>query len=47
MVCGVCNLLKGFGRFVCVVVFVKGEKVDEVKVVGVDIVGVEDFVEKV
>lgn len=45
MVCGIVNLLNGIGKVVCVVVFVCGDKVDEVKVVGVDIVGVEDLME--
>lgn len=47
MVCGVCELFKGFGWIVCVGVFVWDVKVDEVKVVGVDVVGVEDFFEEV
>lgn len=45
MVCGVVILLNGMGKYVCVVVFVCGFKVDEVKVVGVEIVGVEDLLE--
>lgn len=47
MVCGVCVLLNGIGKNVCVVVFVCGDKVEEVKVVGVDIVGVEELVQEV
>lgn len=46
-VCGFIVLLVGIGKLVCVVVFVLvGVKVDEVLVVGVDVVGMDDLVEK-
>ncbi len=47
MVRGVCQLPSGSGRTVRVGVFAKGEKADEAKAAGADIVGAEDLVEKV
>lgn len=47
MVCGMVNLLYGIGKIVCVVVFVVGEKVDVVVVVGVDVVGSDDLIERI
>lgn len=40
-------LLNGIGKNVRVLVFVKGDKVKEVEEVGVDYVGVEEFVVKI
>ncbi|QPC41330.1 50S ribosomal protein L1 [Kaustia mangrovi] len=47
MVRGVCQLPSGSGRTVRVGVFAKGDKADEAKAAGADIVGAEDLVEKV
>lgn len=47
MVRGVVNLPNGTGRTVRVAVFAKGEKADEAKAAGADIVGAEDLVETV
>jgi large subunit ribosomal protein L1 len=47
MVRGVCMLPHGSGRTVRVAVFAKGEKADEAKAAGADIVGAEDLVEAV
>ena len=47
MVRGVCNLPNGSGRTVRVAVFARGDKADEAKAAGADIVGAEDLVEQV
>jgi large subunit ribosomal protein L1 len=47
MVRGVCQLPNGSGRTVRVAVFAKGDKAEEAKQAGADIVGAEDLVEKV
>ena len=47
MVRGVCNLPNGTGRSVRVAVFARGDKADEAKKAGADIVGAEELVEKV
>jgi large subunit ribosomal protein L1 len=47
MVRGVCNLPNGSGRSVRVAVFARGEKAEEAKAAGADIVGAEDLVETV
>ena len=47
MVRGVCMLPHGSGRTVRVAVFAKGDKADEAKAAGADIVGAEDLVEAV
>ena len=47
MVRGVCNLPNGSGRSVRVAVFAKGDKAEEAKAAGADIVGAEDLVETV
>jgi large subunit ribosomal protein L1 len=47
MVRGVVNLPNGTGRSVRVAVFAKGDKADEAKAAGADIVGAEDLVEKI
>ncbi|WP_159593278.1 MULTISPECIES: 50S ribosomal protein L1 [Chelativorans] len=47
MVRGVVNLPNGTGRSVRVAVFAKGDKADEAKAAGADIVGAEDLVESV
>jgi len=47
MVRGVVNLPNGTGRDVRVAVFAKGDKADEAKAAGADIVGAEDLVEAV
>jgi large subunit ribosomal protein L1 len=47
MVRGVVNLPNGTGRVVRVAVFAKGEKADEARAAGADIVGAEDLVETV
>jgi len=44
---GVVNLPNGTGRSVRVAVFAKGDKADEAKAAGADIVGAEDLVETV
>ena len=45
MVRGVCALPNGSGRTVRVAVFAKGDKADEAKAAGADIVGAEDLLE--
>jgi len=47
MVRGVCQLPNGTGRSVRVAVFAKGDKADEAKAAGADVVGAEDLVELV
>ncbi len=47
MVRGVCNLPNGTGRTVRVAVFARGDKADEAKEAGADIVGAEDLVETI
>ncbi len=47
MVRGVCQLPNGSGRSVRVAVFARGDKADEAKAAGADIVGAEDLVERV
>jgi large subunit ribosomal protein L1 len=47
MVRGVCNLPNGSGRSVRVAVFARGNKADEAKAAGADIVGAEDLVEQI
>jgi len=47
MVRGVCDLPSGSGRTVRVAVFAKGDKADEAKAAGADIVGAEDLAEQV
>ena len=47
MVRGVCSLPHGNGKSVRVAVFAKGEKADEAKKAGADIVGAEDLMETV
>ena len=47
MVRGVCQLPNGSGRKVRVAVFARGEKADEAKAAGADIVGAEELVETV
>ena len=47
MVRGVVNLPNGTGRSVRVAVFAKGDKADEARAAGADIVGAEDLVETV
>jgi large subunit ribosomal protein L1 len=47
MVRGVCQLPNGSGRTVRVAVFAKGDKAEEAKQAGADIVGAEDLVETV
>jgi large subunit ribosomal protein L1 len=47
MVRGVCSLPNGSGRSVRVAVFAKGDKADEAKAAGADIVGAEELAEKV
>ncbi len=47
MVRGVCQLPNGSGRAVRVAVFARGEKADEAKAAGADVVGAEDLVEQV
>ena len=47
MVRGVCNLPNGSGRTVRVAVFARGNKADEAKAAGADIVGAEDLVERI
>ena len=47
MVRGVCQLPNGSGRTVRVAVFAKGDKADEAKAAGADIVGAEDLVQTV
>jgi large subunit ribosomal protein L1 len=47
MVRGVVNLPNGTGRDVRVAVFARGDKADEAKAAGADIVGAEDLVEAV
>jgi large subunit ribosomal protein L1 len=45
MVRGVCQLPSGSGRAMRVAVFAKGDKADEAKAAGADVVGAEDLVE--
>jgi large subunit ribosomal protein L1 len=47
MVRGVCNLPNGSGRQVRVAVFAKGDKADQARAAGADVVGAEDLVEQV
>ena len=47
MVRGVCNLPNGSGRTARVAVFARGDKAEEAKAAGADIVGAEDLVETV
>jgi large subunit ribosomal protein L1 len=47
MVRGVCNLPNGSGRTVRVAVFARGNKADEAKAAGADIVGAEDLMETI
>ncbi|MFD0987065.1 50S ribosomal protein L1 [Methyloligella solikamskensis] len=47
MVRGVCQLPNGSGRTLRVGVFAKGDKADEAKAAGADVVGAEDLVEEV
>src|SRR3990172_8946566 len=47
MVRGVCQLPNGSGRSVRVAVFARGDKAEQAKAAGADIVGAEDLVEKV
>jgi len=47
MVRGVVNLPNGSGRSVRVAVFARGDKAEEAKAAGADVVGAEDLVEKV
>ena len=47
MVRGVCQLPNGSGRAVRVAVFARGNKADEAKAAGADLVGAEDLVEKI
>jgi len=47
MVRGVCQLPNGSGRGARVAVFAKGDKADEAKAAGADIVGAEDLMEEV
>lgn len=47
MVRGVCELPKGSGRTLRVAVFAKGDKADEAKAAGADVVGAEELVEEV
>ena len=47
MVRGVCNLPNGSGRTARVAVFARGDKADEAKAAGADIVGAEDLLETV
>jgi large subunit ribosomal protein L1 len=47
MVRGVCNLPNGSGRAVRVAVFAKGQKAEEAKAAGADVVGAEDLFEQV
>jgi large subunit ribosomal protein L1 len=47
MVRGVCQLPNGSGRTVRVGVFARGDKADEAKAAGADVVGAEDLVEQV
>jgi len=47
MVRGVCNLPNGTGKSVRVAVFARGDKADEAKAAGADIVGAEDLMEEV
>ncbi|MCG8560588.1 MAG: 50S ribosomal protein L1 [Hyphomicrobiales bacterium] len=47
MVRGVCQLPNGSGRTVRIAVFAKGDKAEEAKAAGADVVGAEDLVEKV
>jgi large subunit ribosomal protein L1 len=47
MVRGVCQLPNGSGRSVRVAVFARGDKAEEAKAAGAEVVGAEDLVEKV
>ena len=47
MVRGVCNLPNGTGRSLRVAVFARGDKADEARAAGAEIVGAEDLVETV
>jgi large subunit ribosomal protein L1 len=47
MVRGVCNLPNGTGRTVRVAVFAKGDKAEEAKNAGADIVGAEDLMQEI
>lgn len=47
MVRGVCNLPNGTGKSVRVAVFARGDKADEAKAAGADIVGAEDLMQEI
>jgi large subunit ribosomal protein L1 len=47
MVRGVCNLPNGTGRTVRVAVFAKGDKAEEARKAGADIVGAEDLMQEI
>ncbi|TCT03333.1 LSU ribosomal protein L1P [Tepidamorphus gemmatus] len=47
MVRGVCQLPNGTGRTVRVAVFAKGDKAEEARAAGADVVGAEDLVEQI
>lgn len=47
MIRGVCQLPHGNGKTVCVAVFAQGEKADEAKAAGADIIGAENLVDSI